>query len=157
MRYAVLESPLGVLTIASNERGLAQVRFGRFVPQDGILDPQANYDSIQQLLEYFQGNRATFDLPLNPDGTPFQRAVWAELLRIPYGETRSYGEIARQLAKPGASRAVGMANHHNPIAIVIPCHRVIGQDGSLTGYAGGIELKQKLLSIERQQSRLLFT
>ena len=147
MRYAVLASPLGILTIASNDSGLAQVRFGRCVPQDGILDPQANSEPIRQLQEYFQGQRTTFDLPLDPDGTPFQRAVWSELQRIPYGETRSYSDIARQLAKPGASRAVGMANHHNPIAIVIPCHRVVGQDGSLTGYAGGIDLKQKLLSI----------
>ena len=95
-------------------------------------------------------------MPLDIEGTPFQKSVWNELLRIPYGETRSYGDIAKALGKPEASRAVGMANHNNPIAIVIPCHRVVGRNGSMTGYAGGIHLKQQLLSLERR-STTLFT
>ena len=156
MRYAVIDSPLGSLTLASTDQGLAEVRFGESVPPNGHLDSTVNAEPIRQLQEYFQGLRTRFDLAIDLVGTPFQRAVWEELRRIPYGETRSYGDIARRLNKPGASRAVGMANHNNPIAIVVPCHRVVGQDGSLTGYAGGIHLKQKLLSIE-QQGRALFT
>ena len=102
-----------------------------------------------QLREYFAGERATFDLPLNPDGNAFERRVWAELARIPYGDTASYAEIARRIGRPGAARAVGRANARNPIAIVVPCHRVIGSDGSLTGYAGGLDAKRTLLALER--------
>ena len=156
MRYAVIDTPLGLLTLASTDRGLAEVRFGKRIPADENLDAAINAEPIRQLREYFHGLRTRFDLPIDLQGTPFQRAVWDELLQIPYGETRSYGDIARRLNKPGASRAVGMANHNNPVAIVVPCHRVVGQDGSLTGYAGGTHLKQKLLSIE-QQGRTLFT
>ena len=148
MRYAVMNTPLGPLTLASTEKGLASVNFGNDVPYDGIVDMEFNRRYIQQIDEYFQGKRIEFDFSLDFSGTPFQVAVWRELLEIPYGETRSYGDIARKLGKPGASRAVGMANHDNHIAIVIPCHRVVGHDGSLTGYAGGIHLKQQLLSLE---------
>ena len=148
MRYAVISTPIGPVTLASTEKGLASVHFGNDVPPGGTIDAEANRPFIEQLEEYFQGKRTEFDFPLDFAGTPFQVAVWHELLKIPYGETRSYGDIARNLGKPGASRAVGMANHENHIAIVIPCHRVVGQDGSLTGYAGGIHLKQKLLSLE---------
>ena len=101
-----------------------------------------------QLREYFAGTRRTFDLPLAPRGTAFQQRVWAALRAIPYGETRTYGELAAAIGSPSASRAVGMANHHNPIPIVIPCHRVIGANGTLTGYAGGLEIKRKLLALE---------
>ena len=101
-----------------------------------------------QLSEYFAGTRQEFTLPLSPKGTPFQQKVWAALQTIPYGQTRSYGEIARQIGSPKAARAVGMANHHNPIAILIPCHRVVGQNGALTGYAGGLERKKALLQLE---------
>ena len=156
MRYAIMDSPLGSLTLASSDKGLAAVRFGSAVLHDWIPDSHINAEPLRQLHEYFQGERTHFDLSLDPIGTPFQQSVWRQLLAIPYGETRSYGDLAKQLKKPGASRAVGMANHHNPVAIVIPCHRVVGQDGSLTGYAGGVDLKQKLLSIE-QQGRTLFT
>jgi methylated-DNA-[protein]-cysteine S-methyltransferase len=100
------------------------------------------------LREYFSGQPTVFDLPLDPVGTPFQREVWAALGRIGWGETRTYGQIAADLGRPGASRAVGMANNRNPIAIVIPCHRVIGANGSLTGYAGGLHVKSRLLSLE---------
>ncbi len=101
-----------------------------------------------QLLEYFQGQRKTFDLPLMPDGTAFQKQVWTELLKIPYGETRTYSDIAIAIGRPNASRAVGNAINKNPIAIIIPCHRVIGKDGNLRGYAGGLELKEMLLRLE---------
>ena len=149
MRYAVIETPFGPLTLASTEKGLAAVHFGNRVPPAGVVDNESNRIFIQQIDEYFHGQRRQFDFPLDFSGTPFQVAVWRELLKIPFGETRSYGEIARNLGKPGASRAVGMANHENHLAIVIPCHRVLGHDGSLTGYAGGTHLKQQLLSLER--------
>ncbi len=106
-------------------------------------------DAFRQLDEYFSRNRREFDLPLAPVGTPFQREVWEALRRIPYGETATYKEIAAAVGRPAATRAVGMANHCNPIAIVVPCHRVIGADGSLTGYAGGLELKRRLLDLEQ--------
>lgn len=105
----------------------------------------------EQLNEYFAGARREFDLPLAPKGTPFQQAVWAELLKIPYGEVRTYGQLAAALGKPNASRAVGGACHCNPIAIVIPCHRVVGANGSLTGYAYGVEMKKYLLELENQE------
>ena len=101
-----------------------------------------------QLREYLAGERSAFDLPLRATGNAFEQLVWAELVRIPYGETTSYGEIARRIGHPGAARAVGRANARNPIAIVVPCHRVIGSDGSLTGYAGGLDLKRALLALE---------
>jgi methylated-DNA-[protein]-cysteine S-methyltransferase len=102
----------------------------------------------RQLAEYFAGERREFDLALAPEGTPFERAVWAELAKIPFGETRSYGEIAEVLGRPGAARAVGRANGANPIPIVVPCHRVIGSDGSLTGFGGGLDVKSRLLELE---------
>lgn len=156
VRYSILDSPLGSLTLASSARGLASVHFGLNMPSDGIIDDTANHEAIEQLREYFDGKRTQFDLRLDVAGTPFQMAVWSELRKIPYGSTCSYIDIARSLGKPGAARAVGMANHENPIAVVIPCHRVVGSDGSLTGYAGGIHIKQQLLGIEKQ-SQLLFT
>jgi methylated-DNA-[protein]-cysteine S-methyltransferase len=156
MLYAVMDSPIGPVTVASTEKGVASIRFGNSVPQHAVADSSANHETVEQLTEYFEGKRTCFELPLDMDGTPFQKAVWNELLRIPYGETRSYGEIARAVGKPGAARAVGMANHDNPIAVVVPCHRVVGRDGSLTGYAGGVHLKAQLLSIERRH-RTLFT
>ena len=103
-----------------------------------------------QLREYFNGKRQEFDLPLSVSGTEFQKKVWKALREIPYGETRSYGDIAKYIGKPTAARAVGMANHHNPIIIVIPCHRVIGAKGDLVGYAGGLDTKKRLLSLEAQ-------
>jgi methylated-DNA-[protein]-cysteine S-methyltransferase len=142
------------VTVASTDRGLAAVHFGNSVPDGAVVDNSANREIVKQLSEYFEGKRTRFELPLDVEGTPFQKSVWNELLRIPYGETRSYGDIAKALGKPAAARAVGMANHNNPVAIVIPCHRVVGQNGSLTGYAGGLHLKQQLLSIERHGTTL---
>ena len=148
-----MNTPLGDLTLASTERGLASIDFGSRVPPGGAIDFESNRVFILQIEEYFQGKRTEFDFPLDFDGTPFQVSVWQELLNIPYGETRTYGEIAKKLGKPGAARAVGMANHDNRIPIVVPCHRVVGHDGSLTGYAGGLHIKQQLLTIE---TRTLF-
>jgi methylated-DNA-[protein]-cysteine S-methyltransferase len=157
MQYAVITTPMGLLTVASTEKGIASIQFGNSIPRDAVASGEsANRETALQLTEYFEGKRTRFELPLDVEGTPFQKAVWNELLRIPYGETRSYGDIARAIGRPGAARAVGMANHDNPVAVVIPCHRVVGRDGSLTGYAGGLHLKAQLLSIERQH-RTLFT
>ena len=121
------------------------------------LEPDAEPFPLlrRQLGEYFAGERTAFELPLAPAGTPFQRIVWDALLAIPYGETRSYGELAAAVGKPGAARAVGRANHDNPIGVVIPCHRVIGAGGSLTGYAGGLDRKRYLLELEGALQRSL--
>ena len=151
-----MDSPLGSITLASTGKGLASVQFGLNMPSDGIIDDLACRDAVTQLEEYFEGKRTQFDLALDIQGTTFQMAVWSELQKIPYGSTCSYIDIARSLGKPGAARAVGMANHDNPVAVVVPCHRVVGSDGSLRGYAGGLHLKQQLLSLEKQ-SQLLFT
>lgn len=151
MRYAVIESPLGELTLVSTGNGLAAIHFGRRVPRDAVSDVGVNRTVIRQIEEYFLGRRTEFDFPLDWQGTEFQLAVWRELLQIPYGQTRTYGEIATRLGKPRAARAVGMANHDNRIPIVVPCHRVVGHDGSLTGYAGGLHIKQQLLHIETRK------
>lgn len=161
MRYACLESPMGWLTVVSGPSGLRMVAFGRprspaaggpgvieDLIEDEIEDEIVNGPALEQLSEYFQGRRQSFDLPLDLVGSPFQVAVWRALAQIPFGETRSYAGIARAIGRPDAARAVGMANHRNPIAIVIPCHRVIGSDGSLTGYAAGVDLKARLLAFE---------
>ncbi|MDR0444493.1 MAG: methylated-DNA--[protein]-cysteine S-methyltransferase [Treponema sp.] len=118
---------------------------------NGIIRKETSLikNAAAQLAEYFNGKRKKFDLPLDLQGTDFQITVWESLQQIPFGETRSYGEIAAMTGNPKASRAVGMANNRNPIAIIIPCHRVIGSNGSLTGYAGGIELKRQLLELEK--------
>ena len=108
-------------------------------------------EAINELNEYLDGNRSSFDLPLEPKGTEFQKKVWNALKEIPYGETRSYGEIAKIIGNEKAARAVGMANNKNPIAIIVPCHRVIGANGKLVGYAGGLDLKEKLLQLERMK------
>ena len=137
--YCFCHTPLGRMLLAQEEEELILVEFDA-----APLLVQAK----AQLSEYFAGTRQEFTLPLSPKGTPFQQKVWAALQTIPYGQTRSYGEIARQIGSPKAARAVGMANHHNPIAILIPCHRVVGQNGALTGYAGGLDRKKALLQLE---------
>ena len=155
MNYSVMQSPIGPLTIvASNGALVAVLMDGHHrspVPESawGERVDDALPDATLQLEEYFAGKRQAFDLPLAPSGTEFQRRVWAALAEIPYGETRSYGQIATAIGRPGASRAVGMANGRNPVSIVVPCHRVVGASGSLTGYAGGPERKQFLLDLER--------
>jgi methylated-DNA-[protein]-cysteine S-methyltransferase len=145
-----IETPFGLAWAAVNEAG-AVTGFGFGDPKQESGSSTALRD---QLNEFFSGNRTLFDLPLAPKGSDFQRQVWAELSRIPIGESISYAELARRVGRPGAARAVGRANATNPIALIIPCHRVIGSTGKLTGYAYGVELKQKLLTWERETRTL---
>ena len=141
-----LESPIGVLRILSNGDGITEIKFMDF---DGPEDPDVHTESAKtQLREFFEENRSAFQLELQPQGTEFEQQVWNQLLEIPQGSTTSYGKIAKKLGDEKASQAVGKANGKNPIAIVIPCHRVIGADDKLTGYAGGLERKEWLLKHE---------
>ena len=143
------QTELGELTLAENGEALTRLSFGGGLPQGAAREETPLLQKAHgQLTEYLAGERRRFELPLAPGGTPFEQAVWAQLLKIPYGETCTYGGLAARLGRPGASRAVGMANHRNPIGIIIPCHRVIGKDGSLTGYAGGLGIKERLLILE---------
>lgn len=155
-----IDSPVGRLSLIASGRGLVAVLWENDWPGRVRLPPLTpdEHDAIltqaeRQLSEYFAGQRTTFDLPLDPRGTPFQRAVWAELLKIPFGQTTSYATIAASLGKPKAVRAVGAANGKNPLSIVTPCHRVIGRDGSLTGFAGGLAVKAWLLELEKPSAR----
>jgi methylated-DNA-[protein]-cysteine S-methyltransferase len=153
MRYSTLPTPIGELVLTADTDGaLTRLYLPNRPPDtsgwerdDALLEPV-----LRQLAEYFAGERTEFDVPLRPTGAPFQLQVWAALLKIPYGETASYGEIAREIGHPTAFRAVGAANGQNPIAIIVPCHRVIGADGALTGYGGKIWRKKWLLEHERQ-------
>lgn len=149
---ATLSTPIGELLLVSDGEALTAVQFDdarRGAPTpDGAADPVIA-EAADQLRAYFAGTRTTFDLPLRAAGTPFEQGVWSALQAIPYGETTSYGELASQLGEPGAARAVGRANGRNPIPIIVPCHRVIGADGSLTGFGGGLECKRALLDLER--------
>ncbi len=158
--YTCIPSPVGRLGIAVTDRGLARLEFvrGDFPPHDGDtwIESAANTAQCRrQLEEYFAGERRQFDFPLDLHGTEFEQRCWRALLEIPYGETRSYAEIARAIGNPKACRAVGLANGKNPIAIVVPCHRVVGTNGSLTGYGGGLDIKRKLLELEG--ARTLFS
>ncbi len=150
------ESPFGTLWIFAHENAITEIHFPNALPApDHILEATPLLlQAKQQLSEYWKRKRTTFTLPLDPKGTPYQKKVWNALLTIPFGETRSYGEIAKQLGNPKAARAVGFANHNNPIPILIPCHRVIGANGSLTGYAGGLEIKKALLMLEQTTASL---
>ena len=149
--WLVIDSPIGPLRLVAADGALTAIDFSPFGdrPGDEAADEPLLQRAAAQLAEYFAGERTEFDLPLAPRGTGFQQQVWAELSRIGYGETASYGEIAHRLGLTNAaSRAVGTANGRNPIPIIVPCHRVIGADGTLTGYAGGIERKRILLDLE---------
>ncbi len=150
--YTTVDSPVGELTLTASAGAIDGLFMDgqRHVPgREGWLRDAAPFaDLIAQLERYFAGELIEFDVSVRPSGTPFQERVWGALREIPYGETWSYGELARRLGAPGAARAVGLANGRNPIAIVIPCHRVIGADGSLTGYGGGLERKSWLLRHE---------
>jgi methylated-DNA-[protein]-cysteine S-methyltransferase len=154
MKQIVIDSPVGELRLLSDGEALAGVHFAGHGPTSGI-EPAASGDPLlaeaaRQLGEWFAGTRRRFDLPLAPRGTEFQRAVWRALVEIEFGEHCSYADVARAVGKPTASRAVGAANGRNPIAIVIPCHRVIGASGALTGYGGGLDRKVWLLEHERR-------
>ena len=144
--------PVTFIGIAEENEAVCRVFFGNGKTPDGFKNVETPLikKAAAQLAEYFDGKRKKFDLPLVLHGTDFQIEVWKALQNIPFGETRSYGEVAAIIGNPKASRAVGMANNRNPIAIIIPCHRVIGHDGSLTGYAGGLELKRQLLELEHK-------
>ena len=150
--YLDLQTELGWLRVVEEDAAIVRLDILREQTEAPVdwkrKDTDLLLEARRQLEEYFAGIRAGFSLPLAPQGTDFQKTVWRQLEAIPYGETRTYGQIAAALGKPKASRAVGSANHNNPIAILIPCHRVIGANGSLTGYAGGLDLKEKLLHLE---------
>jgi len=145
--FGIVPAPFGELLVAKEEGAVVEIHF-RPRDVDGVRDDDAVSDVAKQLHEYFRGERHSFDLELAPRGTDFQRLCWSALQRIPYGETRSYSDIAREIGRPAAVRAVGAANGANPIPIVIPCHRVVGSNGSLTGFGGGIETKRWLLALE---------
>lgn len=158
--YTRIETRVGPLLLVADDSGLRRIDFvnGRTPPQIDAQwhdDAEPLRETIRQLRAYFAGELEAFDLTVAPAGTPFQQAVWNRLCEIPFGETISYGELARRIGNPNASRAVGLANGSNPIPIVIPCHRVIGSNGKLTGYGGGLPIKEKLLALERRQLRLL--
>lgn len=143
-----MDSPLGKLILSENRGKIIAIDFGKTESCGTIRETEVLSRCRRQLEEYFRGERQEFSLPLEPEGTDFQKKVWQALCRIPYGEVRSYGFIAADTGSPGASRAVGNANHRNPIPIIIPCHRVVAADGSLGGYAYGPGIKEKLLEIE---------
>ncbi|QVI30449.1 methylated-DNA--[protein]-cysteine S-methyltransferase [Mycolicibacterium neoaurum] len=158
IRARVIDSPVGPLTLAGVDGRLRHLRMQdqTYEPsrEGWEVDDDAFGDAVAQLTAYFAGTLTEFDLDLDLVGTPFQQGVWQALLSIPYGQTRTYGEIARQVGSPTAFRAVGLANGHNPIGIIVPCHRVIGANGSLTGYGGGLERKRSLLDMEKRLSEL---
>jgi O-6-methylguanine DNA methyltransferase len=171
LRYTVFGSPVGPLFLAASDKGLVALEFDARLPGQQTIRPNprdlreeskpkekrsvqfeqadsAMYDYVRELEEYFAGTRREFGFPLDLRGTEFQLACWRALLAIPYGETRTYADIARAVGRPQGFRAVGMANNRNPVAIVVPCHRVIASDGTLCGYGGGLETKRKLLELE---------
>jgi methylated-DNA-[protein]-cysteine S-methyltransferase len=161
--HVVLPSPIDDITVVTDGAALTGVymavhrhtdrtRWGERVAITQPRTPAVLRDAADQLTAYFAGDRTCFDLPLAPQGTEFQLRVWEQLLQIPYGETSSYGELAGRLGSPGASRAVGLANGRNPLSIIVPCHRVVGSTGQLTGYGGGIERKRALLALEERVS-----
>ena len=150
-----LETPIGPLTITATKKAVTAIRFGTQVPEGSTPCTGAEATPLlrkaaEEIGDYFAGSRRKFTLPLAPEGTPFQQKVWKALRTIPYGETRTYKEIAIQIGHNQSFRAVGMASNRNPIAIVVPCHRVIGYDGKLTGYAGGLDVKEQLLALEKR-------
>jgi methylated-DNA-[protein]-cysteine S-methyltransferase len=157
--YRKVISPVGALTLVASDKGLAAILWENDDPRRvplTIVGEDASHpvlvETERQLREYFAGTRSCFSLPLDFAGTEFQQRVWRALLAIPFGETRSYAQIAREIGNPSAVRAVGAANGRNPISIVVPCHRVIGSDGALTGFAGGLDAKTWLLALERGAS-----
>ncbi|WP_312837095.1 methylated-DNA--[protein]-cysteine S-methyltransferase [Pantoea sp.] len=162
--FKTINTPVGVLTLVASDAGLAAILWENELPKHLRLRPLNQDDNHpllceaeRQLNEYFNGTRQRFDLPLDFAGTEFQKKVWQALVSIPFGETRSYRQIAEQIGHPAAVRAVGAANGRNPISIVAPCHRVIGANGKLTGFAGGLEVKAFLLELETRREETLRT
>ena len=156
--HTIIDSPLGAITLVARDGALAGLYFTEHTHRPDATTFGARADTgfeaaSEQVAEYFAGQRTSFDLPLGPSGNAFQQRVWELLRRIPYGETRSYGQLATELGDPGLARAVGAANGQNPIGVIVPCHRVIGANGKLVGYAGGLERKQFLLDLEESVSR----
>jgi len=159
MKYSYIQSPLGDMLVTRDDDGITGLdlpisRYPRRVQDDWQRDDDAFDDIRTQLAEYFAGDRQDFDLPLNAGGSRFQSLVWQALVEIPYGETTSYGKVAVSIGHPDGPRAVGLANGQNPIPIIVPCHRVIGADGSLTGYGGGLDAKRWLLDHEAKHAGL---
>lgn len=152
VNYGFYDSPIGRLTISADGSGVTGLYFGEADIKDAVPGDESGIikEACGQLLEYFKGKRKGFDLPLNPSGTDFQKAVWKALGQVPYGETRSYKDIAIAVGNEKACRAVGMANNRNPISIIIPCHRIIGSGGRLVGYGGGLDIKERLLDLEQK-------
>lgn len=155
-KFKTMPSPVGALTLVASDAGLTAILWENDRPgrvKLGAMEEAPDHplliEAERQIRDYFAGERTSFSVPLDFRGTDFQKSVWAALLTIPFGETRSYGEIARQIGRPGASRAVGAANGRNPLSIIAPCHRVIGTNGALTGFAGGLAAKEALLGMER--------
>jgi methylated-DNA-[protein]-cysteine S-methyltransferase len=149
LRYTFADTPIGAILIAGDGEAIVEIHFAGAKPKpDWIRDDDALREAANQLRAYFAGDRRDFDLPLAPRGTDFQQSVWSALQQIPYGETTTYSTIAERIGRPAAIRAVGAANGANPIPIVIPCHRVIGANGSMTGFGGGIDVKRQLLALE---------
>ena len=149
-----MNTPIGTLAIASESGYITDVVFGSNIENAIIGTAEILGTAASQLNEYFEGKRKNFDLPLKFDGTEFQNRVWQELLKIPFGNTISYKELAERIGNAKACRAVGMANNKNPIPIIIPCHRVVGSNGNLTGYAGGLDVKKFLLDLEQTQEQI---
>ena len=150
INYYFYETIIGYLTISADEQGITDVSFGKRNPVHAVCEETPFIkQAVNELQEYFEGRRQEFTVPLHPQGTDFQLRVWQVLRTIPYGKTWSYKQVATAAGNPNASRAVGMANNRKPIAIIIPCHRVIGANGRLVGYAGGLDVKEKLLEIEQ--------
>jgi methylated-DNA-[protein]-cysteine S-methyltransferase len=161
LAYKVMQSPVGNLKLVASDQGLVAILWQNDKPSRVRLNELVEdtthpilLDTERELGEYFAGKRRGFSVPLDMRGTAFQKNVWHALLGIPFGETRSYGQLAKQLGNPQAMRAVGAANGRNPISIIVPCHRVIGSSGKLTGFAGGLETKAQLLSLEESGGRL---
>jgi methylated-DNA-[protein]-cysteine S-methyltransferase len=161
LSYKFVESPIGNLKLVASEQGLVAILWKKDRPRRVVLDDLVENaqqpilkETEGELREYFAGKRTQFTVPLEMRGTPFQKQVWEALLGIPYGETRSYGQLATQLGNSRATRAIGAANGRNPIAIIAPCHRVIGFSGKLTGFAGGLKAKAHLLNLEGRDDRL---
>ncbi len=158
LAYKKVESPVGKLTLVASDKGLVAVLWENDKPTRvrlaQLIEKKSHsvlLEAERQLKEYFAGKRKSFSIPLDMRGTHFQRSVWEALLAIPFGETRTYGQLAQQVGNPQAARAVGAANGRNPISIIVPCHRVIGSSGKLTGFAGGLETKERLLDMEQER------